>query len=169
MTSLRASKGLGVAGTLLTHCVIFAACFLVVPKATPTPLPPAVEAVRFSLSDPVASAGTAGAPAASEPEPQTAEPVPVAETPAPTVEKIPSKDTLPVAQIMPEKPKVDKPRTPPVPQVPRAPRRPSPQAANSEAVGSGGGGGSAAGHLQWVRAAWCRRLGKRCFPPCAPA
>lgn len=60
MTVLSKSKGCGLTGTFLAHGLILLVLLFVVDEAEPTPLPPPVEALRISLTEPVA---------APEPEP----------------------------------------------------------------------------------------------------
>ena len=96
MTALaRTSRGLGLTGTVAAHGIILLVCLLLGDQATPTPLPPPVEAVRISLTEPVA----APAPQlAEQPEPQPEpEPAPpVVEEKTPVVEQV---------KPLPEKPK----------------------------------------------------------------
>ena len=102
----RKSKHTGFAGMFLIHGSIICACLFMASQANTTLLPPPVEAIEFTLTEPVA----APAPVAEATPPPVQEPEPEPEQAPPSpVEEVP------VLKQVPPKPKAEKPK----PKVPK--------------------------------------------------
>ncbi len=142
----RISRRLGFTGALLVHGGIAAFLLIGVSQALPTPLPPPVEAVIISLSDPSPGPQAGPGPAgflreeASAAQAETLPP-PQEEAPLP-----PPTETKPLLKKIVEKP-AEQPRKP----APARPRRAAPTAQASPSA-SGGAGRGADGPAQAVAA-----------------
>ncbi len=110
----RISRRLGFLGALLVHGGIAAFLLVGVSQALPTPLPPPVEAVVITLSDPSPGPQSAPAPAAPEepPSPPREETPPPPPEPTPAVEKVVEKPVERPRKQTPPKPRRAEPAAP---------------------------------------------------------